>query len=83
MLGAGAVLRKWPILTQVEGPKQVVEQLAAVIPFVRAALKRGERCIYIVDEDPAAKMEAFRDAGIPVDEVIGAGAIVVLTKWDT
>jgi hypothetical protein len=28
-------------------------------------------------------MEAFRDAGIPVDEVIGAGAIVVLTKWDT
>ena len=59
------------------------EQLAAVIPFVRAALKRGERCVYIVDEDPATQMEAFRDAGIPVDEVIGAGAVVILTKWDT
>ncbi|MGA8539691.1 MAG: MEDS domain-containing protein [Terriglobales bacterium] len=59
------------------------EQLAAIIPFVRGALKRGERCLYIVDEDPATKIDAFRDAGIPVDEVIKAGAIVIPTKRDT
>jgi len=59
------------------------EQLAGVIPFVRAALKRAERCIYIVDEDPAPKIDALRDAGIPVDEVVSAGAVVIITKWDT
>jgi MEDS: MEthanogen/methylotroph, DcmR Sensory domain len=59
------------------------EQLAAIIPFVRAALKRGERCLYIVDVDPATRIETFRDAGIPVDEVIKAGAIVISTKRDT
>ena len=59
------------------------EQLAAVIPFVQAGLKRGERCVYIVDEDPAATIDAFRDAGIPVDEVIRAEAVVILAKRDT
>lgn len=59
------------------------EQLAAIIPFVRAALKRGERCLYIVNEDPATQIDAFRDAGIPIDEVIRAGAVVMLTKHDT
>jgi hypothetical protein len=59
------------------------EQLAAVIPFIQAGFRRGERCVYIVDEDPAAMIDALRDAGIPVDDVIRAGALMVLTKWDT
>ena len=59
------------------------EQLAAVIPFLRAGLRRGERCVYIVDADPAAMIDACRDAGIQVDDVIAAGALLVLTKWDT
>ncbi|MGA7928894.1 MAG: MEDS domain-containing protein [Candidatus Sulfotelmatobacter sp.] len=59
------------------------EQLAAVIPFLRAGLRRSERCVCIVDEDPAALIDACRDAGILVDDVIAAGALLVLTKWDT
>jgi hypothetical protein len=59
------------------------EQLAAVIPFVRGGLKRGERCVYIVDEGPEATIDALRDSGIPVDEVIRAGAVLILTKGDT
>jgi hypothetical protein len=59
------------------------EQLAAVIPFVRTGLKRGERCIYIADENPGATIEAFQAAGISVEDAIRVGALVVLTKWDT
>ena len=59
------------------------EQLAAVIPLVRAGLKRGERCVYIVAEDPVATIDAFRDAGIPIDEAVRVGAVVILTKVDT
>ena len=59
------------------------EQLAAVIPFLRAGLRRGERCIYIVDDDPAPLIDACRNAGILVDDVIAADALLVLTKWDS
>jgi hypothetical protein len=46
------------------------EQLAAVIPFILTGLKRGERSIYIADENPGATSEAFQAAGISVEDAI-------------
>lgn len=34
------------------------EQLAAVVPFVRAGLRRGERCLYIADDKTTATIDA-------------------------
>jgi len=56
------------------------EQFAAVVPFVRQGLERGERCLYIADEtDPAAVLGALRDDGIDVDEAVEAGALEVVS----
>jgi hypothetical protein len=59
------------------------QQLAAVIPFVWTGLKRGERCIYIADENPGATIGTLQAAGIPVEDAIRDGALVAVTKWDT
>jgi hypothetical protein len=37
-----------------------VQQFAAALPYSRTSLERGEKCLYIVGEDPAA---AVLDAG--------------------
>ncbi len=57
------------------------EQLAAVIPFIRMGLGRGEQCIYIIDENTQqVVLEAMRRDGIDVDSAIKSGALKVLTK---
>ena len=46
------------------------EQFAAVIPFIRIGLERGEKCVYIVDDNTAvAVLEAMRADGIDIDSV--------------
>jgi chemotaxis family two-component system sensor kinase Cph1 len=59
------------------------EQLAAVIPFIQTGLRRGERCVYIADENPGVMIEAFQAAGVSVEDAIRVGGLVILTKWDT
>ncbi|PWB50697.1 MAG: hypothetical protein C3F06_11555 [Candidatus Methanoperedenaceae archaeon] len=57
------------------------EQLAAVIPFIRMGLERGEQCVYIIDENTRqVVLEAMRKDGIDVDSAIKSGALKVLTK---
>ncbi len=63
--------------------ESVAEQLSVVIPFIQTGLKRGERCVYIADENPGATIRAFQAAGVSVEDAIRVGALVVLTKWDT
>jgi PAS domain S-box-containing protein len=59
------------------------EQLAAVIPFIRIGLERGEKCLYIVDENTADNILAALHAdGLDVDTAIGSGALVVVTRRD-
>jgi len=55
------------------------EQFASAIPFVRIGLERGERCIYITDDDRRL-CAALKGAGIDVDSTIRSGALVVQTK---
>jgi PAS domain S-box-containing protein len=57
------------------------EQFAAVIPFVRMGLERGEQCLYIADESTVdAVFDAMRAHGIDVDVHIRSGALSVVTK---
>jgi signal transduction histidine kinase len=60
------------------------EQFSAIAPFVRFGLERGERNVYIADENPASKvLESLRLRGIDVDAAIGAGALATATKRET
>ncbi|MGB7188884.1 MAG: MEDS domain-containing protein [Acidobacteriaceae bacterium] len=57
------------------------EQLSASVPFLRIGLERGEKCIYIADENtPAAILEAMRADGIDVDAALGSGALTILAR---
>jgi PAS domain S-box-containing protein len=60
------------------------EQRAAVVPFVRLGLERGERCVYVVDETTAATvLDALRNDGVDTTAAQASGALAVLTKRET
>lgn len=60
------------------------EQFRSVIPFIRAGLENGEKCIYIIDENTQAQVEdALRRDGVPIDEEKKKGQFQILTKRDT
>ncbi len=60
------------------------EQLASVVPFVRQGLERGERLLYVVDENTESELaDAFRAAGIDVDGARESGALTFLSKEDS
>jgi PAS domain S-box-containing protein len=57
------------------------EQLATVIPFLRIGLERGERCLYVMDENSASAVAAALSAeGVDVDSKLRSGALVLATK---
>ena len=59
------------------------EQFAAVIPYMRIGLERGEKCIYIVDDNTAARVIAEMQAsGIDVQTAIESGQLAVISKQD-
>ena len=61
----------------------VEEQLAAVVPYVKAGLARGERCVYIADDRSVAEIElALSRAGVDVAHELRRGALLILTKRD-
>ncbi|SFG56809.1 His Kinase A (phospho-acceptor) domain-containing protein [Halopelagius inordinatus] len=60
------------------------EQFAAVVPFVRQGLERGERCLYIAYENSREDvLEAMREGGIDVDAALDSGALSVHTERET
>jgi PAS domain S-box-containing protein len=64
--------------------EEPAEQLAAIAPFVRIGLERGEQCLYIVDDRTAAEVAAaLAAAGIDVGAARGRGALVLATKRET
>jgi polyhydroxyalkanoate synthesis regulator phasin len=57
------------------------EQFGAITHFIRTGLERGDKCIYIADDNTAADVfDAMRTAGIDVDSATGSGALAVITK---
>ncbi|ELY67521.1 MEDS domain-containing protein [Natrinema versiforme] len=60
------------------------EQFATVIPYVKQGLERGERCLYIADEnETGAVLAALRDAGVDVDGALESGALTMHTAQDS
>lgn len=59
------------------------EQLEFVVPFLRLGLERGEKSVYIVDDNSAeAVVAAMERHGIDVDAATAAGALAIITKHD-
>ena len=60
------------------------EQFATVIPYIEHGLERGERCVYIADEnDTEAVLDALAEAGVDVEEALESGALVVHTAKES
>lgn len=60
------------------------EQLAAPAPSIRLGLERGEKCIYIADEDTVNDvLGALHTIGIHVDEVVNSGRLTIVSQQDT
>ncbi|MDD3531153.1 MAG: MEDS domain-containing protein [Candidatus Pacebacteria bacterium] len=57
------------------------EQFAAVVPFMRIGLERGEKCVYIADDNTVDEVLAsMRAGGIDVDAALKKGSLAVITK---
>lgn len=57
------------------------EQLAAAVPFIRIGIERGEKCLYIADDNtPGTILSALREHGVDVESAITSGALTVVTK---
>ncbi|MFC4542107.1 MEDS domain-containing protein [Halosolutus amylolyticus] len=60
------------------------EQFATAIPYIKHGLDRGERCVYIADENDTAEVRAaLRDGGVDVDAALDSGALVMYTAQDS
>ncbi|GAB3663318.1 MEDS domain-containing protein [Halopiger thermotolerans] len=60
------------------------DQFAAVVPFLRQGLERGERCVYVTDEGSVDEVRAaLRDGGIDVASAVESGSLVIETFQDT
>ncbi len=59
-------------------------QLATIIPFIKIGLTRGEKCIYIVDDNTAQEvLSAMKLEEIDVDSNIKSGSLCIFNKQDT
>lgn len=59
------------------------EQLQSAIEYIRGGLRRGERCLWVCCERPAAEFrEALQEAGIDVKAEEARGALVLLSKHE-
>lgn len=57
------------------------EQFTVAVPFVRQGIERGEKCIYVVDDNPkTAFLGALREDGVAVEAARDSGALTVLTR---
>ncbi len=60
------------------------EQFAAIVPFVRIGLERGEQCFYIADDNTAQTvLEALQGGGIDTGEALRSGQLTIFSKRDT
>lgn len=61
-----------------------VEQFAVIVPFIAIGLKRGERCLYIADDNSVATVAAeLEKGGVDVKKARKSGALTIATKHET
>lgn len=57
------------------------EQFAAIVPFVRLGLERGEKCVYVADDNTSAEvLEQMKRGGVDTVRALETGALSVITK---
>ena len=55
----------------------------AVVPYLRAGLMLGERCVYFVDENPEAFiLDAMAEGGFDLRPYLETGAFLVISTRD-
>ncbi len=60
------------------------EQFASVLPFIAEGLERGERCLYVADDNSREDvLAALRDYDIDIDAALESGALTVDTAAET
>jgi len=60
------------------------EQFSTVIPFIKIGLERGEKCIYVTDENTAATViDSMKAMDIPVEEAIELGKLTIISKQES
>jgi signal transduction histidine kinase/CheY-like chemotaxis protein len=60
------------------------EQMGAAVPFLRAGLAQGERCVYIADEWTTEEVaHALAAGGVNVSGECARGALLLLTRQET
>ncbi|WP_254762132.1 sensor histidine kinase [Natrinema marinum] len=60
------------------------ERIAATVPFVRQGIERGERVMYVIDEQSEADvLTALRDGGVDVDAATDSGALTFHSVEET
>lgn len=57
------------------------EQFAVLAPFMQLGLTRGERCLYVADDNtPETVIAGFRRYGVELESAIASGQFLLLTK---
>jgi PAS domain-containing protein len=59
------------------------EQFAAIVPFVQVGLARGEKCIYVADDNTSSDvLEQMKRGGVDTAGALATGALSVITKTE-
>src|SRR6266849_8960872 len=57
------------------------QQFTVAVPFLSLGLARGEKCLYVADENTAAGiLDAMRGQGVDVDTPVEKGMLAVSNK---
>lgn len=60
------------------------EQFAVIVPFIAIGLKRGERCLYVAEDNSLAMViNELEKGGVDVVRAQKAGALTIATKHET
>jgi chemotaxis family two-component system sensor kinase Cph1 len=59
------------------------EQFSVIVPFMKIGLERGEKCIYVVNDNTAHEVQdAMQAGGIGTDSAFKSGSLNILNRQE-
>lgn len=59
------------------------EQFSVIVPFIKTGLERGEKCIYVVNDNSAHEVQdAMQAGGVDTDSALKSGALNILNRQE-
>ena len=59
------------------------EQFSIIVPFIKIGLERGEKCIYVVNDNTAHEVQdAMQTGGIDTDSALKSGSLSILNRQE-